>query len=92
MLPDMRKIFSSKDYLPVYNTEYFIDNLPEDEVMNMSLREPETNSLISPTIQKQKSISRTRYVGQKFKVKLSYPENDFIDISSYTKNTVNMYL
>jgi len=92
IIPNLRKTFSWKTYLPVYNTEYFMDNLPEDEVMNMSLKETESSSSIRISNDNQKKITKVRYLGQKFKLKLSYPEKEFIDISSYTKSSINMLM
>ena len=80
-------------YTPIYNMNHFIEDIPVNRVMNMTL------NTVSSTINTGVKIpigvqipQKVNYIWPKIGVKLSYPEKDSIVLSSLTKGIVYVFV
>ncbi|NRH20438.1 hypothetical protein HOO68_00120 [Candidatus Gracilibacteria bacterium] len=73
----------NREYSPVLNPiQGTIDPLPQNQVMNMSLKKEIILPAMSPPVLKVNIPKVVRYVGQKFRVRLSYPDEKNIILAT----------
>ena len=73
----------NREYAPVLNPiQWVIDPLPENQVMNLTLKEDVTLPVLSPPVIIVDIPKVVKYVGKKFRVKLSYPDEKNIVLAT----------
>lgn len=73
----------NREYTTVLNpVEWVIDLTPKDHIMNMTLKKEIILPTMSPPVLKVDIPKVVRYVGQKFRVKLSYPDEKNIVLAT----------
>lgn len=73
----------NREYTPVLNPiQWVIDPLPENQVMNFTLKEDVNLPTLSPPVITVDIPKVVKYVGKKFRVKLSYPDEKNIILAT----------
>ena len=73
----------NREYTPVLNPiQWVIDPLPGNQVMNLTLKEDVTLPVLSPPVIIVDIPKVVKYVGKKFRVKLSYPDEKNIVLAT----------
>lgn len=73
----------NQEYTAVLNPiQWVIDPLPQNQVMNLTLKENVTLPILSPPVITVDIPKVVKYVGKKFRVKLSYPDEKNIVLAT----------
>lgn len=73
----------NQEYTPVLNPiQWVIDPLPQNQVMNLTLKEDVNLPTLSPPVITVDIPKVVKYVGKKFRVKLSYPDEKNIVLAT----------